>query len=605
MQVRSDNPDAVDRRLNDLRIRSRAFASVFSAVWATVPAARVRDQFKRLWPRRLGKPSEDDTSGMTHLILEMLAFARDPKGRSAFDRLARKGVFAEGSEDAAALELIRNARFRILEVVACGTDGSITVRDLVSGERAPLEPCIVVLGERLAGHFVVLANDTLAITGSMLRIDARAWPTAAAQIDQARNGGLRSPQRAAEVIYASVIAAAVEADVPLTESFVALVRYDDQAAPPVSFAEGRWHLAEGAPQFLHEITQLAESWARLDSQDPERADPEGALWLRREVQADDAYTLTALADHVPENSADARALEAILRITLDTLEHRAALGLGEGLADFETQLGEPGEGLTARAWQRLQRLRAHVEVGADPQNPALERVIQRIRALQAKTQDAGCTEAEALAAAEKAEELLRRHDVQLTANDIAKATCVGARVPTPRKRREALDNCATAVARFCECRHWLELDESERLVHLFLGLPADVAAAETLYDLIARTFETETMRFKAGDTYAATAKETKAQATKSFRYGLTRGITDKLEKLANLRACRTAETTGRDLVPAKQQAIQATLDRLGLKLETSTRRRVVHEDAYYQGIASGLAFDPETGVADGMRASRA
>jgi hypothetical protein len=111
------------------------------------------------------------------------------------------------------------------------------------------------------------------------------------------------------------------------------------------------------------------------------------------------------------------------------------------------------------------------------------------------------------------------------------------------------------------------------------------------------------MRFKAGDTYAATAKEKKAQATKSFRYGLTRGIADKLEKLANQRACRTAETAGRDLVPAKQQAIQAALDRLGLKLETSTRRRLVDEEAYDQGVASGLAFDPETGVADGMRAS--
>jgi hypothetical protein len=601
MSIGSDCVDTVDRRLNELGVLSRAVSDVLLAVEATFPKARLRQQFKRLWPRRLGAPSEDDSYYLTGLIVELLGFARDPQGRSAFDRLARRGVFMDGSDEAAALELVRNARFRVLEVIAAGTAGSIFVRDLVSGARVPLEPCVVTLGERLAGYFVVLADGTLAVTGNLVRIDPSAWPTAAAQIDQARDGALRNPQRAAEAIYASVVAAAVEEDAPLLDSFVDTFRYDDQAAPPVSFADGRWYLAEDAPQFLHDVTQLAQTWARLDSPDPERADSEGALWLRREIQPDDPYTLTALADHVPDDGAHARALEAILRIALDTLEHRAALGIGDGLADFEADLDAPGEGLTARAWERLQRLRARIDVGARTHDPALARVIQRIRALQAKTQDAGCTEAEALAAAEKAEELLRRYDVQLTPEDIAETTCVTARVRTPRKRREALDQCARTVALVCECRHWVEFDEQERLVHIFLGLPADVAAAETLYDLIARTFETETARFKAGDSYAATPSEKKARATKSFRFGLTSGITDKLDQLAEQRARRTEATTGRDLVPVKQQAIQAALDRLGLQLKTNTHRRVIDQDAFYQGVASGLTFEPESGVADGTR----
>ena len=270
-------------------------------------------------------------------------------------------------------------------------------------------------GERIAGHFAGLADGTRVTLGGIVRLGPGVWPTAAKQIESTRNGAFRNPERAAEAIYARAIADTVDSGTPLTRIFVQVLPEGPEAesdVPGLSFEDGRWRVSAEAPDFLVELLGLAETWARLDSPKSERADPEGARWLRQEVRADDAYTLAALGDHVPSDSATARALEAMMRITLDTVERRAAYGLGEGLAQFEAELPERGAGLYATAWQRLQRLRAELGITAGARDSALDRVIERIRALQAKTQAAGCTEAEAMAAALRIS-LHRDHPFQL------------------------------------------------------------------------------------------------------------------------------------------------------------------------------------------------
>lgn len=606
MALASQTASQPDTRLNDLNVRSQAIADVFAAVTEKLPRARVDAQFKRLWPRRLGSPGAQDAQDLMALLLETLAFARDPKGRTAFDRLARQNAFAEGTIEAAALSRICSAHFRALDVVEARFGAAVRVHDPLGDADALLEPCAAVQGERVAGRFAMLADGTLAAISGIVRINGTAAHIAADQIAQGRDGKFRNPERAAEAIYAGVIAAAVETGTPLGDMFVDMLAAADgrdgdrpDYGPNVSYRDGRWHLASDAPDFLRALLDLAETWTRLDSPQPTRADPEGARWLRQEVHPDDTYTLAALGDHVAADSAPARALEAMLAVALDTVEQRAALELGPSMAQFEAELAEPGEGLTATAWQRLQRMRARDGRAGAAQDPALARVIQRIQALKAKTRAAGCTEAEAIAAAEKAEELLRRYDVQLTPEQIAQTDCNSALIATPRKRQDALDTSMGAVARFCGCRHWLQQEADDRLTHVLFGLPADVAAAETLFHVIADTFEAETARFKQGETYAATPQGSRAQATKSFRFGLAHGIGARLHELQTERAQQTRSERGGDLVPVKDAAIDAALDRLGLAFQnTRRRRRALDPQAYHQGVASGRAFQPECGVAD-------
>jgi hypothetical protein len=76
-----------------------------------------------------------------------------------------------------------------------------------------------------------------------------------------------------------------------------------------------------------------------------------------------------------------------------------------------------------------------------------EAVKARIRALLAKTVANGCTEGEALAAAEKAASMLRAHGLSETELHIG-----AARSASNRSRRQPLDDLWPAVAFACHCR---------------------------------------------------------------------------------------------------------------------------------------------------------
>ena len=86
------------------------------------------------------------------------------------------------------------------------------------------------------------------------------------------------------------------------------------------------------------------------------------------------------------------------------------------------------------------------------QTAELSRVKARIRALTAKTIANGCTEAEAMAAAEMVGRLLERYALSMDAIEIRTARCVQVTVPLGGHRRRPIDGCVPAIARFCDCK---------------------------------------------------------------------------------------------------------------------------------------------------------
>jgi hypothetical protein len=134
-----------------------------------------------------------------------------------------------------------------------------------------------------------------------------------------------------------------------------------------------------------------------------------------------------------------------------------------------------------------------------------------------------------------------------------------------------VDDCVPAVAAFFDCRVWGEKSASGRLRHVFFGLPADVTAARYLYDLVEHAFETETTRFRAGSDYQNAPSGLRRTLTNSFQIGLGRGITAKLHRLREAREPALRTSTGRDLVVAKADVVDAELAKLGLHLRTRSR----------------------------------
>ena len=90
------------------------------------------------------------------------------------------------------------------------------------------------------------------------------------------------------------------------------------------------------------------------------------------------------------------------------------------------------------------------------QTTELSRVKARIKALAEKTVSNGCTEAEAMAAAEIVGRLLERYALSMEEIDVRQERCVQVEVPIGGKRRRPIDGCVTAIARVaCEAPRWV------------------------------------------------------------------------------------------------------------------------------------------------------
>jgi hypothetical protein len=102
------------------------------------------------------------------------------------------------------------------------------------------------------------------------------------------------------------------------------------------------------------------------------------------------------------------------------------------------------------------------------QTSELRRVKARIKALAERTISNGCTEAEAMTAAEMVGRLLERYALTMDEIEVREGRCAQAEVQIGGQRRRPVDGCVTAIARFCECKVWLSRAEAG-VSYVFFG----------------------------------------------------------------------------------------------------------------------------------------
>ena len=158
----------------------------------------------------------------------------------------------------------------------------------------------------------------------------------------------------------------------------------------------------------------------------------------------------------------------------------------------------------------------------------LDRIRARIRQLREMTQANGCTEAEALSAAEKALELMGRHGI--SEDELERTTSTR---PGSRKRRSVCHSLWLMVAAVCRCRtYW---DGTSRQYHYY-GAPADVMVAEYLHDILLGAVKRASAEFKRDPEYRRRRKPgTRAAALRTFQIAMIKRLTDRLNSLWWLR----------------------------------------------------------------------
>jgi hypothetical protein len=232
-------------------------------------------------------------------------------------------------------------------------------------------------------------------------------------------------------------------------------------------------------------------------------------------------------------------------------------------------------------------------------------IIEKIRALRARTETAGCTEDEAMQAAAMIARLMSKHE--LTDEDITEAEQTGAGVgtadlgQTTKHRDAALDYVAGAIARLTETK--IVVTSTKRngkttsSAFRVYGMDADREMATYLMEVV-RGAAT-----RGWNEHSARTGQTGTAARNSFRLGVCVRVAHRINEVAQERedarkAQEAATQTGTALVIRKADLIRSIMPG-GLRTQR-TRARSVDGQAFSAGQAYGNNVSlgrPVTGAA--------
>ncbi len=234
------------------------------------------------------------------------------------------------------------------------------------------------------------------------------------------------------------------------------------------------------------------------------------------------------------------------------------------------------------------------------QTTELSRVKGRIKALTEKTVANGCTEAEAMSAAEMVGRLLERYALSMDEIEVT-ARCVQVEVTVDRLRRGPIDGCVPAIARLCDCKVWLarasrrDPDDPDfdtprpgNIRYIFFGFETDTALAAYLFAVIKRAIVTEAHAFRRANPRLRSTKLRRAAA--SFQHGLVARVAARLDSMHEEReaSVRAQRATGTAMILAKHRVVDEAFREQDVRLVSMSAlgRRVI-VSAYREGWVAG------------------
>jgi len=584
----------------DFEILEAIGAHVEDIVETLVPPSAIQKTVRRWLIGRADLPEDDDALGcLTVLAADLEMFTPSMSGRTMVDRYLRARS-PESPKDRQAFQALSAAQFHLVKIVDREGPDLVQLRDLVTGESLLLldeRISSLAAGQPTAMRLCPLESGRHVLISPLFAMDESMLGEAMTFVRHGRPLG--TGHRCAASLYRNVARRGFK---PIPQLIGKLDR------------DAIFDFLSEVEENLSPIQHLALRWTEADD-----ADSDLVFEARTLASADnlvDALGCFAQADWDGTPDGLRTAFEQIATLQVETIVGRARAGV-HGAADLLDQVATEVAGHIARGsmeagardlFDRL-RQRSAFSGGKNPAGNAaaeaaqIDRVIQRIQGLRAKTADRGCTEAEAIAAAAKVSELLARHDLTLDEVSVRQSDCEGVSVATGRKRRAPVDSCAQSVAAFCDCRVWGEQRADGGLGFVFFGLKTDVEAARFLHDLIEVTFDTESANFRRSAIYQSLRGGDRRTALNSFQIGLANGISGKLADLKAARQGSEGQSTGFDLVAVKHSVLDEEISRLGLHFttRTATSRRYVQSDAYHAGKVVGALFEPAVALGSWLK----
>jgi hypothetical protein len=236
------------------------------------------------------------------------------------------------------------------------------------------------------------------------------------------------------------------------------------------------------------------------------------------------------------------------------------------------------------------------------QNEELDRVKTRIRALTERTVARGCTEAEAMAAADMVGKLLERYALTMQEVDVREQPCVQVEVPLGGVRRRPIDLCVPAIARFCDCKVWLARSEAGAR-YVFFGFMTDTTLASYLFSVIDRAIRSELLAFRQNA--PALAGTALRRASMSFQHGMAARTAERLEMMHAEREASVAanRSAGTALMVIRHQVVEDAFRSSKIKLQALPGLTLRRNGAYRAGRIAGDRVNLRRPIAENAKAA--
>jgi hypothetical protein len=215
-------------------------------------------------------------------------------------------------------------------------------------------------------------------------------------------------------------------------------------------------------------------------------------------------------------------------------------------------------------------------------------LLDKITALLAKTQQNGCTESEAIAAAELAQKLMGKYGLSLSELQTISSpadVCVPDGITIGKQRAHEVLHLSNAIAFYTDTRTWysrtglIHLGKGRIRLHdtsansgcvvlVYFGLTADVAVAKYLTDTLRVMLDSEWNAF--WHAYPKKPKPNARTARASFMEGSTSRVSQRLYELKRAQS-RAVVNDCREIVLVKEQIVKAAFEASGVRPRRESR----------------------------------
>ena len=223
-----------------------------------------------------------------------------------------------------------------------------------------------------------------------------------------------------------------------------------------------------------------------------------------------------------------------------------------------------------------------------------EKMIDKVRALFAKTVDAGCTEDEAISAAAKAGDLMDQYDLTQSEVDLEREQSSidpEGKVWGKKKAHESW-MAVSAVGRFTNCTGYRDNKHAD-VECVFIGFPQDREVAFYLMELIKNCME---MSFRQ---YLNSSERPEYVHGRTLRASFMRGMVARIAVRLNVMTAarkRAKQSSSTALVVLKDQLVIKRMNELGIHVRGISSNYQGSTAAHAAGREAGNKVNLTTGL---------